>query len=163
MQVIEILNEIEYFKNYFINTIFLRKAKFSYNDGGRLESNIKGELGNDCVTRALALGLGLNYKKVYDDIYRLQKRSCKDKNIFSPKKPTRGVSLDIYEEYLLRNNLKFNYDKINLSNLNLKSGSYICLIMDGRNGHTFFVEKGIMQDIKSYADHKSRIVAHIKL
>ncbi len=162
MQVIEILNEIEYFKNYFINTVLFRKVKFSYNDGGRLKANIKGELGKDCVTRAMSLALGLDYKKVYDEIYRLQKKAHKIEETPACK-PTTGVDLDIYREYLKRNNLEFNYEEIKLSNLNLKSNNYICLTMDGDIGHTFFVEKGIMQDIKSYANHKSNIIAHIKL
>ena len=40
--------------------------KFNYNDGGR-SKYFKGQAG-DCVTRAIAIATGLDYKEVYDTV-----------------------------------------------------------------------------------------------
>lgn len=46
---------------------------FVYNDGGRAAAGYKGKSG-DCVTRAIAIATGLDYKKVYNDIHTYAKQ-----------------------------------------------------------------------------------------
>ena len=48
-----------------------RIMEFKFNDGGR-SKYFKGFTG-DCVTRAIAIATGLDYKKVYDDLNEMAK------------------------------------------------------------------------------------------
>ena len=50
---------------------------FNYNDGGR-DKYFKGTTG-DCVTRAIAIACNLDYKKVYDDLFALNKAYANSK------------------------------------------------------------------------------------
>lgn len=66
---------------------------YVYNDGGRRAAGYKGNCG-DCVVRAIAIALDLDYKETYLQLARLNKialgkRSCR-----------RGVSKDAYEKFL---------------------------------------------------------------
>jgi hypothetical protein len=40
-------------------------AKYKYSDGGRLDAGFKGKAG-DCVTRAIAIATGRQYREVYN-------------------------------------------------------------------------------------------------
>ena len=68
---------------------------FVYNDGGR-SKYFKAERVGDCVTRAIAIATGKDYKEVYDDINRLSKAS-KSKLRSSARN---GVYKLIYRKYL---------------------------------------------------------------
>lgn len=45
-------------------------ATWLRNDGGRADAGFKGQAG-DCVTRAIAIAAELDYREVYDELYRL--------------------------------------------------------------------------------------------
>lgn len=47
--------------------------EYVHNDGGRSATGYKGSAG-DCVVRAIAIATGLEYQKVYDDLFELNKR-----------------------------------------------------------------------------------------
>ena len=42
-----------------------------YNDGGR-RAYFKAEDARDCVVRSIAIALEMDYKEVYDDLWKLQ-------------------------------------------------------------------------------------------
>ena len=52
--------------------------KYNYNDGGRSQY-FKGDAG-DCVVRAIAIASSLDYKKVYDDLHKLNTKYMNSKN-----------------------------------------------------------------------------------
>ncbi len=69
------------------------KPRIHFTDGGREASGFKGQTG-DCVVRAIAIATEKNYRDVYNDLARLNKksggkRSCRN-----------GVSKDVYGKYL---------------------------------------------------------------
>lgn len=45
-------------------------AAWLYDDGGRADAGFKGQT-SDCVVRAIAIAAKLDYREVYDDLYRL--------------------------------------------------------------------------------------------
>lgn len=47
---------------------------FEYNDGGRAEAGYKGQA-NDCVVRAIAIATEQPYKKVYKELYALNRKN----------------------------------------------------------------------------------------
>lgn len=59
-----------------------------YNDGGRADY-FRGDTG-DCVTRAIAIAGGYDYKSVYDDLFEM-----------AGETPRNGVKRKVYEKYLL--------------------------------------------------------------
>jgi len=70
--------------------------RFRYNDGGRAKY-FKGKNAGDCVTRAIAIATGKDYKDVYnamaEGMAKLGKR----------KSARNGVSKKVYHQYLLAN------------------------------------------------------------
>ena len=62
--------------------------RLQINDGGRADAGFKGTTG-DCVVRSCAIALGIPYREVYDDLFRL-----------SAKTPRLGVSKKHYRPYL---------------------------------------------------------------
>jgi len=80
---------------------------FAFNDGGR-DHYFKGTTG-DCVTRAISIASGLDYKKVYDELFALNKDYAltkKDKVAKLIKKgkgysPRDGMFKEVYHNYIL--------------------------------------------------------------
>jgi hypothetical protein len=66
--------------------------KFEYNDGGR-SNYYKGTAG-DCVTRAVAIATGRDYKTVYKALHKEMKRQG-DRG-----SPRSGVHRSVYQKYL---------------------------------------------------------------
>lgn len=65
-----------------------------YNDGGR-SKYFKGRVG-DCVTRAIAIASGRDYKEVYDELAKIGKCS-----------PRNGVMPNVYKKYLAKHGYKW--------------------------------------------------------
>ena len=93
-------------------------TNFKYNDGGRAKY-FKGETG-DCVTRAIAIGCDLDYKKVYDDLSNLSKTYAITKNDKVAKKlkcaktgtlnstsSRNGVFKKVYHSYIIKQGFKW--------------------------------------------------------
>ena len=179
--MLEYFQILRYLKNSILNTILFRKQKFLYDDGGRASSNIKGTLDKDCVTRVISLSLGLDYKKVYNELYFMQKKHFKEDNIefgveignstsglksnYRCPKPKEGVSQYIYEKYLKTKGLEFTgYNhNIGIKDLDLRKESYIILTRSENSGHTFFLDKGVVKDLYPYTKNSQPLVGYIKL
>ena len=74
--------------------------EWRYNDGGR-SKYFKAENVRDCVTRAIAIATGLDYKRVYDDLNELAKAERKGKRKKGISNSRQGVYKDTYKKYLL--------------------------------------------------------------
>jgi len=66
-------------------------------DGGRAAAGFRGETG-DCVTRAIAIATGEDYRTVYDALARMM-RSARQTRL-TRGTPRNGVPRRIYERYL---------------------------------------------------------------
>lgn len=72
------------------------KVSFVENDGGRLKAGFKGSTG-DCVTRAIAIATGKNYKEVYNDLFDMMRNA---RGFKTGESPRNGVERKHYEKYL---------------------------------------------------------------
>lgn len=81
---------------------------WTYDDGGRAAAGFKGEAPGDCVVRAIAIATGLDYREVYDDLWKRIRNSGpyqgavllgQNTTRYSPR---RGVTRNVYEPYLER-------------------------------------------------------------
>ena len=76
---------------------------FVYDDGGRAAAGFKGDAG-DCVTRAIAIVTGRNYRQVYDDLFELGRRRYAGQltgaDITRRASPRNGVDPAVYRRYL---------------------------------------------------------------
>lgn len=68
--------------------------RWVYDDGGREAAGFKGAAG-DCVTRAITIASGHDYRDVYDSLHRrAREMGAKDPS------PRDGVLRDVYDAYL---------------------------------------------------------------
>lgn len=73
---------------------------FKYNDGGR-SNYFEGMNARDCVTRAIAIATGSDYKEIYD----LMARANKAKG--GSRSARNGISRKVYDKYLLANGFRW--------------------------------------------------------
>ena len=78
--------------------------QFVKSDGGR-SNYFKGEKAGDCVTRAIVHATGLDYKKVYEDLFDLarnwgNKRTQKALKIRAKASPRNGVNKKVLKHYI---------------------------------------------------------------
>jgi hypothetical protein len=106
--------------------------KYIYNDGGR-NKYFKGTTG-DCVVRAIAIATGLDYKKVYDEIFAI-----------TGKTPRNGVKRKAIHKYILAQGFKWvatmsigSGCKVHLKAEELPQGiliakvsKHLCTVIDG--------------------------------
>ncbi len=111
---------------------------FIYDDGGRSAAGFKGEA-RDCVTRAIAIATGQPYKKVYNEIFKMQGYT-----------PRNGVFRKIYEKYL--KSLGWSWKptmlvgqgcKVHLKKDELPDGTIIVRL----SRHLAAVQDGVVRDI----------------
>jgi hypothetical protein len=69
-----------------------------YDDGGREAAGYRGSTG-DCVTRAIAIASGLDYREVYRDLFDLKRERAEARGT-TARSPRFGVSRRLYEPYL---------------------------------------------------------------
>lgn len=69
--------------------------EFKYDDGGRQAAGFKGQTG-DCVTRAIAIATGWEYRAVYDDLWGLDRHV----NGSRAKGPRNGYPIKLVRDYL---------------------------------------------------------------
>ena len=72
---------------------------FQFNDGGR-SRYFKGTAG-DCVTRAISIATGKDYKEVYDYLATEQKK------LTGVKSARNGVRKKVYHKYLIKNGFEW--------------------------------------------------------
>ena len=105
--------------------------EFKFNDGGR-SNYFKGFTG-DCVTRAIAIATGLDYKKVYDDLNEMSKHERKGK--YKKSNSRTGVRRRTLRKYLEGMGWKFiptmligSGCKVHLKAEELPMGTIICSV-----------------------------------
>ena len=116
------------------------KIKFKKSHGGRekyFSVKYKSHLVGDCSIRAIAHGTGLDYKKVYTDLFKL-----------AMEKGCMPNSERNYESYLFSMGWKKNKPIRNVYNKKLRlrnfkeKGTYIILI----SGHLTCIKDGVLYD-----------------
>ena len=107
--------------------------EFKFNDGGR-SKYFKGHTG-DCVTRAIAIATGLDYKKVYDDLNEMAKKERKGKRKKSVSNSRTGVYKNTYRKYIFELGWKFiptmtigSGCKVHMRTEELPMGTIICVL-----------------------------------
>lgn len=131
--------------------------KHQFNDGGRSQY-FKGAKVGDCVVRAIAIASGLDYKKVYDDLYKLNAKYmfCKDTKVAKRLRkksatPRNGNSKKVYHDYILGLGFKWTPTmlvgqgcKVHLKADELPSGKlitrlskHLCAVIDGVINDTY--------------------------
>jgi len=84
----------------------MKMIEFNFNDGGRAAAGYKGFTG-DCVCRAIAIGTGQPYQKIYDELterirsWRINSKS-RAANLAKPERdyPRRGAPIVVDRKYL---------------------------------------------------------------
>jgi|TARA_R100001129_G_scaffold90088_1_gene61347 hypothetical protein len=143
--------------------------KYQYNDGGRSQY-FKGDAG-DCVVRAIAIASGLNYKKVYDDLYKLNAEYAISKDTKVARRlrnksatPRNGNYKKVYHDYILSLGFKWTPTmlvgqgcKVHLKADELPSGAFIarvskhlCAVIDGVIQDTFDPSRGGKRCVYGY-------------
>lgn len=73
--------------------------KFVFNDGGR-SNYFKAEHVSDCVTRAISIATGIDYKEVYDSLNTIAKNERIGKRKRSKSNSRDGVYRQTYQKFL---------------------------------------------------------------
>lgn len=73
--------------------------KFIYNDGGRSKYFTATKVG-DCVTRAIAIATGKDYKEVYDDLNELAKKERRGSRKRGVSSARNGMYKNTFKKYL---------------------------------------------------------------
>lgn len=79
---------------------------FEYDDGGR-SKYFKAENVSDCVTRAISIALGLDYKEVYDEINTIAKKERKGSRKRGKSRSREGVYKNTYKKFLASRGWEF--------------------------------------------------------
>ena len=122
---------------------------WEYNDGGR-SKYFKAERVGDCVTRAISIATGLDYKDVYDEINRRCKIDTVPKRAKTKSQGARsGVYRKTYDRYLKDLGWKWvpcmgigTGCKVHLKKSELPSGTIICRL----SRHLTAVIDGVVND-----------------
>ena len=133
--------------------------EFKFNDGGR-SKYFKGFTG-DCVTRAIAIATGLDYKKVYDDLNEMAKHERKSKRKKGKSNSRTGVYKDTYRKYIFSLGWKFvptmtigSGCKVHLKAEELPMGTIICVV----SNHLTCVIDGVINDTYDCSREEGRCV-----
>lgn len=133
--------------------------EFKFNDGGRSQY-FKGFTG-DCVTRAIAIATGLDYKKVYDDLNELAKKEKIGKRKRGKSNSRTGVYKNTFRKYLEGIGWKFvptmkigSGCQVHLRSEELPSGTIICSV----SHHLCCVIDGVLNDTSDCTRDGNRCV-----
>ena len=133
---------------------------FKYNDGGR-SKYFKTEKVGDCVTRAIAIATGKDYKEVYDALNENAKHERTGKRKRGISSSRNGVYRSNYEKYL--NSLGWKYVPkmsfgsgctTHLRADELPSGTIICQV----SKHLTCVIDGVINDTYDCSRNGTRCV-----
>lgn len=120
---------------------------FRWNDGGRAAAGFTGFCG-DCVTRSIAIGTGLSYRTVYEQL-----------GDAANKTPRNGLSTDIAKAYLAQAHWVFDqFDEIEFDPVSFSRGVFIVHLVNvqsRRAGHLSCVIDGVVHDTWNPADDES--------
>jgi hypothetical protein len=138
-------------------------AEFKYNDGGRAAAGYKGETG-DCGIRATAIATGMDYKKVYAELFQIIKKdNVLNLNKKSRKKmsPQRGIYRETIHKYLSELGWEWKPTmfigsgcKVHLKANELPTGRIILRL----SGHYSCIINGIINDTSDCSREGTRCV-----
>jgi hypothetical protein len=120
---------------------------FYWNDGGRAAAGFTGFCG-DCVTRSIAIGTGVSYRSVYDQL-----------GDAANKTPRNGLSTEIANTYLQKANWIFEpFDEIVFDPATFPRGTFVVHLghlHSRRAGHLTCVVDGVVHDTWNPAEDDS--------
>tara|TARA_B110001452_G_scaffold262262_1_gene262058 strand:+ start:385 stop:870 length:486 start_codon:yes stop_codon:yes gene_type:complete len=152
----------------FFKKLFSRSnLKLQISDGGRASAGYKGQAG-DCVVRSIAIVTGMSYQKVYDDLFKANKKfrntsktklakSLKQKN----DSPRSGTHRAVLKRYLAQ--LGFQWTptmfvgkgcKVHLKKEELPSGT----LLVSCSKHITVVKNGVLYDTHDCSRNGTRCV-----
>ena len=133
-----------------------------YDDGGR-SKYFKGDAG-DCVTRAVAIATGRDYKEVYDELTAANKEHYDKKRKQSKKKchsARNGIAKDVCREYIEGLGWKWTPTmqigsgcQVHMKADELPSGTVICSV----SKHLVCVKDGVIHDTYDCSRDETRCV-----
>ena len=152
----------------FFKRLFSRSnLKLKVDDGGRSAAGYKGKAG-DCVVRSIAIVTGMNYQKVYKDLYDANEnfrinsktklaRSLKQKN----DSPRTGTHRAVLKKYLEKLGWKWTPTmfigqgcKVHLKKEELPSG----ILIVSCSKHITVVKNGVLHDTYDCSRNGTRCV-----
>lgn len=130
--------------------------KFTKDDGGRSAAGFKGDTG-DCVTRAIAIATGIEYKKVRKELMQRQSdwrttgsRKAKRQTSNSVRN---GCNKEVYEPYLdslgweKESLVKFGWhSRSKMTAEDMPRGVVIMYVQSGRRGHLATMIDHVLHD-----------------
>lgn len=129
---------------------------YEFDDGGRQEAGFKGLTG-DCVTRAIAIATGQDYKKVYEDLWALDRSA----NLDAAKGPRNGYPIKLVRAYLGNRGWMWTPTmgigtgcQVHLRSDELPSGAIICRL----SKHLCAVVDGVLRDTYDSSRQGTRCV-----
>jgi hypothetical protein len=152
----------------FFKRLFSRSnLELKINDGGRAAAGYKGQAG-DCVVRSIAIATGMNYQKVYDDLFKANEefrntsrtklaRRLKQRN----DSPRTGTHRAVLKKYLEKLGWKWiptmfvgQGCKVHLKKEELPMGTLIVSC----SKHLTVVINGVLQDVFDCSRNGTRCV-----
>ena len=137
--------------------------KHVFNDGGR-KYYFDGKDTGDCVTRAIAIAMELDYKEVYDELFQLIKERQLKVNIKNRSKyssPREGVMKDVWKPYIESKGWKWvptmkigSGCKVHLTESELPKGRLIVRV----SNHLACVIDGVLHDTYDCSREGTRCV-----
>jgi len=152
----------------FFKRLFSRSnLKLKVDDGGRSAAGYKGKAG-DCVIRSIAIVTGMNYQKVYQDLYNANENfriSSKTKLARSLKKkndsPRTGTHRAVLKKYLEKLGWKWTPTmfigqgcKVHLKKEELPNG----ILIVSCSKHITVVKNGVLHDTYDCSRNGTRCV-----
>ena len=130
--------------------------EFQFNDGGRKKAGYRKQHVGDCVTRAIAIATNKEYKKVYNDLWKLRGES-----------PRNGYHHGDAKRYLNQKGWKYvevwpKPMRFRADNLPKRKQVIVsCQPKNKRRGHYAAVIDGVLQDTwKSDGDGENMIIGY---
>lgn len=114
----------------------MERLNFVYDDGGR-SKYFKGDV-RDCVTRAIAIATGIDYKEVYDTIKKLINQTPRNG---IPKKATKDIMNYFGFDWIPTMTIGSGC-KVHLRKNELPSGTIVCQV----TGHLTCIKDGTIYD-----------------
>jgi hypothetical protein len=125
---------------------------FEKTDGGRKDAGFEGDA-LDCVTRAIAIATTIEYREVYDNLFKIAKGFMPVKRrtkrhldevvrIRAHPSPRNKVSPLVYSLYLESLHYQETVKKLKLNDVLFQEGTYIVIT----RGHLATIKDGILYD-----------------
>jgi hypothetical protein len=146
---------------------------FKFDDGGRAAAGFDGKAG-DCVTRSIAIAMGMPYRDVYDGL-NLFRDSLRQTKRVRGSSARNGTSKAVYKKYLERHGWVFvptmgigTGCRVHLKDGELPMGRLICrlskhmvAVIDGVIHDTYDPSRGGTRCVYGFFTKKSKGESHV--